>query len=112
MIMMRWVPLWMVDKFLVFIAWMVLGKMSKYGLKRPSIGPMQLKNQKGNSPVLDIGALEKIKSGEIKVVPGIKRFIHGGVELVDGCVLPIDSVILATGYRNNVSSWLLHVISI
>ncbi|KMZ65331.1 hypothetical protein ZOSMA_327G00030 [Zostera marina] len=78
--------------------------MNKYGLKRPSIDPLQLKNKKGKSPVLDIGVLEMIKSGEIKVVPGIKRFIPGGVELVNEYVLPIDSVILATGYRSNVSS--------
>ncbi|KMZ68974.1 Flavin monooxygenase-like protein [Zostera marina] len=89
--------------FLVSVMMMrwVLGKMNKYSLKRPSIGPLQLKNKKGKSPVLDIGALEKIRSGEIKVVPGIKRFIPGSVELVNGCVLPIDSVILAIGYHSN-----------
>ncbi|KAJ6719318.1 FLAVIN-BINDING MONOOXYGENASE-LIKE PROTEIN [Salix purpurea] len=77
--MMKRLPLWMVDK---------------------------LKDTQGKTPVLDIGALEKIRSGKIKVVPGIKRFSSGKVELVNSEILEIDSVILATGYRSNVPSWL------
>jgi indole-3-pyruvate monooxygenase len=70
------------------------------------MGPLQLKNTTGKTPVLDIGALQKIRSGEIKVVGGIKRFYPGRVELPNGEHLKIDSVILATGYRSNVPSWL------
>ena len=85
---------------------MILGDIKKYGLKRPSEGPLELKNTQGKTPVLDIGALGKIRSGEIKVVPGIKRLSHGRVELVDGRLLDLDSVIMATGYSSNVLSWL------
>jgi len=83
-----------------------LGNTDKYGLKRPKIGPLELKNKEGKTPVLDIGALPKIRSGKIKIVPGIIKFGKGKVELIDGRVLEIDSVILATGYRSNVPSWL------
>ncbi|KAF8392091.1 hypothetical protein HHK36_022433 [Tetracentron sinense] len=105
-LMMKWLPLWMVDKLMLVMARLVLGNIENYGLKRPLMGPLQLKNSEGKTPVLDIGALQKIKSGEIKVVPGIKRFSRGSVELVNGENLEIDSVILATGYRSNVPSWL------
>lgn len=105
-LMMKWLPLWLVDKILLIVARLVLGNVEKYGLKRPAIGPIELKNNQGKTPVLDIGALQKIKSGDIKVVPGIKRFSQGKVELVNGQNLEIDSVILATGYRSNVPSWL------
>jgi cation diffusion facilitator CzcD-associated flavoprotein CzcO len=105
--LMKWrLPLWFVDKILLILARLILGNVEKYGLRRPSIGPLQLKNTAGKTPVLDIGALQKIRSGEIKVVRGIKRFYPGGVELPDGEHLKIDSVILATGYRSNVPSWL------
>ncbi|XP_058101305.1 probable indole-3-pyruvate monooxygenase YUCCA5 [Magnolia sinica] len=104
--LMKWLPLWLVDKLLLVLAWLVLGNTEKYGLKRPSMGPMQLKNTQGKTPVLDVGALGKIKSGKIKVVPGIKRFSTGKVELVSGQNLEVDSVIFATGYRSNVPSWL------
>ncbi|XP_020095377.1 probable indole-3-pyruvate monooxygenase YUCCA5 [Ananas comosus] len=105
-LLMKWLPLWLVDKILLLLARIVLGNVEKLGLKRPKNGPLELKNTQGRTPVLDIGALEKIKKAEIKVVPAIKRFLPGKVELVDGQVLSIDSVILATGYRSNVPQWL------
>ncbi|KAL1368052.1 probable indole-3-pyruvate monooxygenase YUCCA3 [Arachis hypogaea] len=104
--LMKRLPLWMVDKILLILAHLILGNVEKYGLKRPSVGPLELKNTAWKTPVLDIGALKKIRSGQIKVVPGIKRFWQGKVELVDGKILEIDSVVLATGYRSNVPSWL------
>ncbi|GAB4843688.1 Probable indole-3-pyruvate monooxygenase YUCCA3, variant 2 [Ancistrocladus abbreviatus] len=104
--MMKWMPLWLIDRILVGIANLLLGNTEKYGLKRPSLGPLQLKNSEGKTPVLDLGTVGKIKSGKIKVVPGIKRFSCGRVELVNGQILEIDSVVLATGYRSNVPSWL------
>ncbi|KAG6528150.1 hypothetical protein ZIOFF_010299 [Zingiber officinale] len=105
-LLLKWLPERLVDKILMAVAWAALGNVAKLGLKRPSVGPLELKNTHGRTPVLDIGALAKIKSGEIKVVPGIKRFFPGKVELVDGQMLDVDSVILATGYRSNVPQWL------
>jgi len=104
--LMKRLPLWMVDKILLILARLILGNVEKYGLKRPSVGPLEFKHTAGKTPVLDIGALQKIRSGKIKVVPGIRRFLQGKVELVDGQVLQIDSVVLATGYHSNVPSWL------
>ncbi|WOH01823.1 hypothetical protein DCAR_0521208 [Daucus carota subsp. sativus] len=106
MIMMRWLPLWLVDKLMLVLAWFILGNTESYGLKRPSVGPLELKNTRGKTPVLDIGALAKIRSRDINVVPGIKRFSKGLVELLDGEKLEIDSVVLATGYCSNVPYWL------
>ena len=106
-ILKNWLPLWMVDKILLILTRLILGDVEKYGLKRPSVGPLELKNTTRNSPVLDMGVVAKIRSGQIKVVPaGIRRFLPGKVELVDGQVLDIDSVVLATGYRSNVPSCL------
>ncbi|XP_021290909.1 probable indole-3-pyruvate monooxygenase YUCCA3 [Herrania umbratica] len=105
-LLMKWLPLWLVDKIVLVLALLILGNIEKYGLKRPSAGPLELKNTAGKTPVLDIGALQKIRSGGIKIVPGIKKFSRGRVELANGETLEIDSVILATGYRSNVPSWL------
>lgn len=104
--MTKWLPVWVVDKLLVGTARLILGNIEKYGLKRPSTGPLQLKNTEGKTPVLDIGTLSRIRSGDIRIVPGIKRFSEGEVELVNGETLEVDSVILATGYCSNVPSWL------
>ncbi|QCD97810.1 probable indole-3-pyruvate monooxygenase YUCCA8 [Vigna unguiculata] len=104
--MLQWLPLWLVDKLILMLAWFVLGNVEKLGLKRPSTGPLELKNTQGKTPVLDLGALAKIRSGEIKVVPGVKRFNNGEAELVNGEKLDVDAVVLATGYRSNVPYWL------
>ncbi|KAK9664730.1 hypothetical protein RND81_14G064100 [Saponaria officinalis] len=104
--LLKWFELKTVDKILLFLAKLKLGETDKYGLKRPEVGPLELKNTEGKTPVLDLGTFGKIKSGQIKVVPGIKRFGRGKVAFVDGQILDIDSVVLATGYRSNVPSWL------
>ncbi|XP_076939815.1 putative indole-3-pyruvate monooxygenase YUCCA8 [Bidens hawaiensis] len=104
--LMKWLPLWLVDKLQLILAWFILGSTNTYGIKRPCLGPLELKNHHGKTPVLDVGALEKIRSGEITVVPGIKRFGPNSVELVSGETLDVDSVVLATGYRSNVPYWL------
>ncbi|KAI0520222.1 hypothetical protein KFK09_007693 [Dendrobium nobile] len=104
--LMKWLPLWLVDRIVLILSYLVLGNVEKYGLKRPCTGPLELKNTHGKTPVLDIGALGKIKAGEIKIVPGVRRFFPGKVQLVDGRILDIDSVIFATGYNSNVPSWL------
>ncbi|XP_071698226.1 probable indole-3-pyruvate monooxygenase YUCCA3 [Rutidosis leptorrhynchoides] len=104
--LMKWLPVKMVDKILLLLARCTLGNLEKYGIKRPLMGPIELKNTKGKTPVLDIGALQKIKSRNIQIVPGIKKFSRGCVEFMNGSNLEIDSVILATGYCSNVPSWL------
>ncbi|KAG8369746.1 hypothetical protein BUALT_Bualt14G0045800 [Buddleja alternifolia] len=104
--LMKWMPLCVVDKILLAASRLILGDIEKYGLKRPCLGPLKMKNTQGKTPVLDIGTLSRIRSGDIKIVPGIKKFLQGGVELINGKILEIDSVILATGYSSNVPSWL------
>ncbi|KAG2570507.1 probable indole-3-pyruvate monooxygenase YUCCA5 [Panicum virgatum] len=107
-LLMRWLPLWIVDKIMVFLAWLVLGDLAKLGLRRPTgAGPLELKETHGRTPVLDYGALARIRAGDIAVVPAVKRFAKGSqVELANGRVLNFDAVILATGYRSNVPQWL------
>ncbi|KAL6581954.1 putative indole-3-pyruvate monooxygenase YUCCA5 [Orobanche minor] len=102
----KWIPVWLVDKILLAAARLIFGNTETYGLKRPSMGPLELKIATGKTPVLDIGAISKIRSGDIKIVTGVKRFFQGGVELINGDFLQLDSVILATGYSSNVPLWL------
>ncbi|XP_062213115.1 probable indole-3-pyruvate monooxygenase YUCCA5 [Phragmites australis] len=104
--LLRFLPLWLVDRILVVLAGVFLGDLDRLGLRRPSKGPLELKNTKGRTPVLDFGTLARVRSGDIRVVPGIRRLRAGGVELVDGSFVVADAVILATGYHSNVPQWL------
>ncbi|XP_049376976.1 indole-3-pyruvate monooxygenase YUCCA6 [Solanum stenotomum] len=105
--LLKWLPMRLVDRFLLITSRLFLGDTSRLGLDRPEIGPLELKNLSGKTPVLDVGTLAKIKSGDIKVCPGIKRLLkHHTVEFVNGQTEEYDAIILATGYKSNVPSWL------
>jgi indole-3-pyruvate monooxygenase len=56
-----------VDSLMVMMSKVVYGDLSKYGIRRPSEGPFYMKSMYGKYPVIDVGAYEKIKAGEIQV---------------------------------------------
>ncbi|MED6224109.1 Indole-3-pyruvate monooxygenase YUCCA2 [Stylosanthes scabra] len=104
--LLKWFPIHFVDQFLLVMSYLMLGDTSQFGLNRPKLGPLELKNLNGKTPVLDVGTLAQIKSGKIKVCRGIKRLAQHSVEFVDGKVENFDAIIFATGYKSNVPSWL------
>ena len=63
----KWLPVKVVDKFLLVMASIMLGNTSHYGIRRPKTGPIELKLATGKTPVLDVGQVAQIKSGNIKV---------------------------------------------
>ncbi|XXG56022.1 hypothetical protein AAC387_Pa03g3552 [Persea americana] len=106
MALLKFLPLRLVDKLLLFVARFTVGNTDRLGLRRPKTGPIELKNSTGKTPVLDVGALAQIKSGNIKVMGGVKEITKRGAKFIDGQEKEFDSIILATGYRSNVPSWL------
>ena len=66
--LLKWMPIRLVDHLLLIASWFMLGDTTQFGLDRPRVGPLELKNLSGKTPVLDIGTLAKIKSGDIKVL--------------------------------------------
>ncbi|XP_042067032.1 probable indole-3-pyruvate monooxygenase YUCCA4 [Salvia splendens] len=106
MALLKWLPLRLVDKFLLVMATLTLGQTEGFGLPRPKIGPIGLKNATGKTPVLDVGAFALIKSGKIKVMKGVREITKRGAKFMDGQEKEFDSIILATGYKSNVASWL------
>ncbi|KAG0498215.1 hypothetical protein HPP92_002906 [Vanilla planifolia] len=112
--LLRWLPVQAVDRLLLLLARLLLGDTAHLGLRRPKVGPLELKAASGKTPILDIGTLSKIKSGHVQkqccvglqVFPALKRMTAKGAEFVDGRTEEFDAVILATGYRSNVPSWL------
>ncbi|XP_019197052.1 PREDICTED: indole-3-pyruvate monooxygenase YUCCA6-like [Ipomoea nil] len=104
--LLKWLPMRLVDRFLLAVSWLMLGDTAQFGLDRPRMGPLELKNLSGKTPVLDVGTLAKIKSGDIKVYPGIQRLKRHTVEFENGKDEHFDAIILATGYKSNVPSWL------
>lgn len=104
--LLKWLPMRLVDSFLLLVSRLTIGDTDQLGLYRPKIGPLELKKKTGKTPVLDVGTLAKIRNGSIKVFPGVKRFTCHAIEFVDGKMENFDAIILATGYKNNIPSWL------
>ncbi|KAA8525302.1 hypothetical protein F0562_007157 [Nyssa sinensis] len=104
--LLKWFPMGLVDRFLLIVSRLLLGDTARFGLDRPRVGPLELKNSSGKTPVLDVGTLAKIKSGDIKICPGIQRLMRHTVEFVNERKENFDAIILATGYRSNVPFWL------
>lgn len=104
--LLKWLPVKLVDQFLLMMSRLMLGDTAELGLTRPAIGPFEHKIISGKTPVLDVGTLAKIKAGNIKVFPGVNKLERHGVEFVDGRRENFDAIILATGYKSNVPNWL------
>ena len=60
-------PVNVVDDLLVRLSNFVFGDLSRHGIVRPKIGPLQLKAETGRSAVLDVGTVGLIRKGIIKV---------------------------------------------
>ncbi|KAM0004590.1 putative indole-3-pyruvate monooxygenase [Helianthus debilis subsp. tardiflorus] len=107
MTLIKWLPIKLVDKVILSITNYILGDTEKFGLRRPKTGPLEMKMTTGRSPVLDVGTLSKVKTGNIKVVEqGVREITKKGVVFMDGQELECDCIVLATGYKSNVTSWL------
>ena len=77
----------------------VIGDLSKYGIPMSKMHPAVQLKETGKTPVIDLGTVEYIKAGKIKILPDITHFSEEGISFVNGEEHNFDSVILATGYR-------------
>ncbi|MCO5601356.1 hypothetical protein L7F22_055476 [Adiantum nelumboides] len=103
----RILPVRLVDRILVVYSQLRFGDTyNMYGLRRPKIGPLELKNSMGKTPILDVGTLSMIQRGVIRVKPAIECISGSCVRFVDNSMESFDALILATGYKSNVPSWL------
>jgi putative flavoprotein involved in K+ transport len=50
-------------------------------------------------PIVDVGLVDAVRSGRVRVVAALDRFEDGAAVLGDGTTLRVDAVIAATGYR-------------
>ncbi|MBB6407968.1 flavin-containing monooxygenase [Mesorhizobium sangaii] len=78
---------------------LTLGRLEKYGLKRPSQGMLQQIAVASRIPVIDVGTVDKIREGAIKVAPDIAEITEQGAHFADGKHHEFDAIIFATGFR-------------
>jgi cation diffusion facilitator CzcD-associated flavoprotein CzcO len=78
---------------------LAVGSIEKLGLQRAAKGPLQMVEEDGRVPLIDIGTVARIRDGSIKVRGGIDRFTSDGVVFAGGREEKFDAIILATGFR-------------
>jgi indole-3-pyruvate monooxygenase len=67
MCFLKYLPCRLVDFIATTLSKIKFGDTSKYGIQRPTEGPFYIKAKTGRSPAIDVGAVQKIKTGEIQV---------------------------------------------
>lgn len=87
------------DRIARLIQKWTIGDLSAYGLPPSPYAPSEQMRRFGKIPVIDIGALDLIKQGKIRIAPDIGRFDEQGVLFANGQYERFDAVIACTGYR-------------
>jgi len=85
---------------------LTVGDLSRYGLRRAPHGPLTQIRQRSRIPLIDVGTIKLIQAGQITVRPGVESFTEHGVRFAGGTAGEYDAVILATGYRPRLDTFL------
>jgi putative flavoprotein involved in K+ transport len=76
---------------------LVVGDLRKYGIPKAPRGIATQQLRDDVTPTIDVGLLQALKSGGVKIVAAVERFTKDAVVLTDGTELHPDAVVLATG---------------
>jgi cation diffusion facilitator CzcD-associated flavoprotein CzcO len=89
----------LVDRINAPILRLAVGRFETLGLSRAAKGPRQMVEEDGRVPLIDVGTLDKIRDGSIRIRGGIDRLVPDGVAFFDGTIEKFDAIVLATGFR-------------
>jgi cation diffusion facilitator CzcD-associated flavoprotein CzcO len=102
-----WLPPRLADAINAPAIRLAIGPTRGLGLTIARKGPRRMIAEDHRVPLLDVGTLERIRQGAIHVRGGIGHFTREGVAFVDphgeGRTVPFEAVILATGFRADLS---------
>jgi putative flavoprotein involved in K+ transport len=106
-ILMRPLPIKIVDPLSLWVQKLVIGDLTRYGIAAPPSG-VATRVLDGQIPLIDVGFLAQLKAGHIEVVPGVTGF--EGDEVICGeRRLKADAVIAATGYSPGLEPMVGHL---
>ena len=99
-------PSKLADKINAPLIRMLVGDISKLGLKKLKYGPREQIEKQKRIPLLDIGTIKLIKQGHIKLYGNIERIEGKSVYFKDNKLQNFDAIILATGYQHKLERFL------
>ena len=95
----RLFPARIADKINAPLLRFAIGSVEKLGLKRLPKGPLQSIEEDRRVPLIDVGMLDSIREGRIKLRGDIASFTREGVDFKQSPAERFDAIILATGFR-------------
>lgn len=96
--LMRHLPKRVVDVLARGMRRISIGDLRPYGLPTPERGVYTRLTEDSVVPILDIGLVDLVKAGTVRVVAAVTRFEGDHVILADGERMQPDAVIAATGF--------------
>ena len=94
------------DKINAPLLKLLVGDITKLGLKKSAYGPLEQIQKQHRIPLLDIGTIKLIKQGHIKVFGDIVKIDGNTIHFENNKQWNADAIILATGYQHNLESFL------
>ena len=102
----QWLPPRLADAINAPLLRYAIGSIEKLGLKRAAKGPLQSIAEDGRVPLIDVGTLDAIRDGRIKLRGDVASFSLESVAFQRSPAERFDAIILATGFRPDLRSLL------
>jgi cation diffusion facilitator CzcD-associated flavoprotein CzcO len=95
----QWLPPRLADTLNAPLLRFAIGSIEKLGLKRSAKGPLQSIDEDGRVPLIDIGTLDAVRDGRIKLRGDVGSFTGDSVVFKRSPAERFDAIVLATGFR-------------
>jgi putative flavoprotein involved in K+ transport len=79
---------------------LALGDLTRYGMPKGDFAPYTTRRV----PLIDVGFVEALKRGRVKVRPALERLTQAGAVFADGTSESFDAIIAATGFTTGLES--------
>ncbi len=101
-------PVPAVDTIAATIRRVAVPDLEHYGLPAPA-HPYTDFLRRPNLPILDVGIVQAVRTGRVRVVPALERFEPGLAIFADGSREEFDAVVAATGFRPGLTGLVGHL---
>jgi putative flavoprotein involved in K+ transport len=101
-------PTPVVDRISATLRRVSIPDLAPYGLRAPE-SPYSDFLRRRVIPILDVGIVDAVRTGRVKVVAALERFDDGAAVLANGARLEVDGVIAATGFRTGLEALVGHL---
>jgi len=97
-LLMKNIPPHIADKMNAPLINLLVGDIKKLGLKKLPYGPLEQIQREGKIPLLDIGTIQHIRKGNIKIYGDIESIEGNIIRFTDGKTASFDTIVAAIGY--------------